>query len=133
MVDTKKRHDWVEKSAYDIAETNVRGTIKKLQLEEIAEKEWIDRALEINRRWELESSIADKIVDAFSEPEFVKNNEFSSSEIYKTLKEHWYFEAVKKQIWGLANHEMSTREVEVLDDILRTYIGKMKETPSSSE
>lgn len=131
MGDTKKRHDWVEKSAYDIAETNVRGTIRKIQLEEIVEKEWVSRALEAMKKWELESSIADKIIDSFSEPEFAKNDEFSTEEIYKTLKGHWYFAAVKKQIWGLANHEMSSREVAVLNDILRSYIGRATKTTSS--
>lgn len=90
------------------ASTNVAGVFRKL--------------------W-LEKSIADEIIKSFEEEkDFAEKGDFDYGDVYRILKSKWYFEAAKRQIFMFANHEMSGREVEVLDQIIRTYAEKRKST-----
>lgn len=77
--------------------------------------EWL-----VERLW-LEKSVSADIIKVFNTPEFEANLDFSVSEIYDTLREKGYFEATRKQIWSLTNHEMTKRELEVINEILQTY------------
>lgn len=81
----------------------------------------------VRKLW-LEKSIAEDIVSSFQSEEYAEGKEFGYDEIYQTLRKLWYFEATKKQIFSLANHEMTAKEVKVLDEIILSYASKKKET-----
>ena len=90
------------------ASTNVAGVFRKL---------WLEKA------------IADDIVKSFQEEKIYSEKEdIDYGYIYQILKSKWYFEAAKRQMFMYANHEMNAREVEILDQIIRTYAQKRKST-----